>query len=33
MVKYSDKVSGKLNGGGVAIDLSATHDNIYLRKK
>ena len=33
MVKYSDKVSGKINGGGVAIDLSATHDNIYLRKK
>ena len=33
MVRYSDKVSGKINGGGVAIDLSATHDNIYLRKK
>ena len=33
MVRYSDKVSGKINGGGVAINLSATHDNIYLRKK
>ena len=33
MVRYSDKVSGKINGGGVAIELSATHDNIYLRKK
>ena len=33
MVRYSDKVSGKINGGGVEIDLSATHDNIYLRKK
>jgi predicted membrane protein len=33
MVRYSDKVSGKINGGGIAIELSATHDNIYLRKK
>jgi hypothetical protein len=33
MVRYSDKVSGKINGGGVSIDLSSTHDNVYLRKK
>ncbi len=33
MVKYSDNVSGKLNGGGLDITLSSTHDNIYLRKK
>ena len=33
MVRYSDKVSGKINGGGVAIDLSSTHNNVYLRKK
>jgi hypothetical protein len=33
MVRYSDKVSGKINGGGIAIDLSATHNNVYLRKK
>ena len=33
MVKYSDKVSGKINGGGIEIDLSATHNNVYLRKK
>lgn len=33
MVKYSDNVSGKINGGGIDITLSATHDNIYLRKK
>ena len=26
-------VKGKLNGGGVALMLSSTHDNIYLRKK
>ena len=33
MVKYSDKVNGKLGGGGVEINLSSTHDNVYLRKK
>lgn len=32
-VKYSDKVTGKLNGGGVEIELSSTHNNVYLRKK
>lgn len=29
----SMKVSGKLNGGGVTIDLSTSHSNIYLRQK
>jgi hypothetical protein len=34
MVKYSaNKVTGKLNGGGIEIELRSTHDNIYLRKK
>lgn len=33
MVRYNDNVSGKINGGGVEIDLSATHNNVYLRKK
>lgn len=33
MIRYSDKVSGKINGGGVEINLSATHNNVYLRKK
>jgi predicted membrane protein len=33
MVRYSDNVSGKINGGGIEIDLSATHNNVYLRKK
>jgi len=28
----STKVSGTLNGGGVTIDLSSSHGNIYLRK-
>jgi hypothetical protein len=32
-VRYSDKVSGKLNGGGIDIELTANHDNVYLRKK
>jgi hypothetical protein len=33
MVKYSDNVSGKINGGGLDIKLSSTHNNVYLRKK
>jgi hypothetical protein len=33
MIRYNDKVSGKLNGGGTEIELSSTHDNVYLRKK
>jgi len=32
--KYSsDTVTGKINGGGVDIALSSTHNNVYLRKK
>ena len=33
MVKYSDNVSGKINGGGLDITLSSTHNSVYLRKK
>jgi hypothetical protein len=33
MVKYSDGLTGKINGGGIEINLSSTHDNVYLRKK
>jgi hypothetical protein len=33
MVNYSDKVSGKLNGGGISIDLTANYGKIYMRKK
>jgi hypothetical protein len=33
MVEYSDNFSGKMNGGGIDIDLSSTHNNVYLRKK
>ncbi|MEQ8301805.1 MAG: DUF4097 family beta strand repeat-containing protein [Cyclobacteriaceae bacterium] len=32
VVKYNDKLSGKLNGGGVEVRLSSEHDNVYLRK-
>lgn len=32
MIRYSDKVSGKINGGGIEITLSSAHDNVYLRK-
>jgi predicted membrane protein len=33
MVRYSDNVTGKLNGGGIEINLSSNHNNVYLRKK
>jgi predicted membrane protein len=33
MVRYSDKISGKINGGGIRMDLSANYGKIYLRKK
>jgi len=33
MVRYSDNVTGKLNGGGIEINLSSHHNNVYLRKK
>lgn len=33
-VKYgSNKVSGKVNGGGMEITLTSAHSNIYVRKK
>jgi predicted membrane protein len=34
MIRYSDKVQGKLNGGGdLQIDLSSNYGKIYLRNK
>jgi predicted membrane protein len=34
MINYSDKISGKLNGGGALnIDLTANYGKVYLRKK
>ena len=33
LIKYSDKVNGKTNGGGLDITLSSAHGSVYLRKK
>ena len=33
MVQYSDKVNGKINGGGINIGLRSDYSKIYLRKK
>jgi hypothetical protein len=33
MVHYSDRVNGKINGGGIPVDLSSNYGKIYLRKK
>lgn len=31
--EYSDRVSGKINGGGINIDLTCNYGKVYLRKK
>lgn len=33
MREYSDRVSGKINGGGINIDLTCNYGKVYLRKK
>jgi len=33
MIRYSDRVSGKINGGGLNVSLRSDHSKIYLRKK
>lgn len=33
LVKYNDRVSGKVNGGGMNIDFRSDYGKIYLRKK
>lgn len=33
MVKYNDRVNGKVNGGGMNIDFRSDYGKIYLRKK
>jgi hypothetical protein len=33
MIDYSDNVIGKINGGGIEINLFAARDNVYLRKE
>jgi len=33
LVKYSDNFNGKMNGGGIEIELASAHNNVYIRKK
>jgi hypothetical protein len=33
MLRYSDRVNGKINGGGMNIDFRSDYGKIYLRKK
>ena len=33
MVRYSDRITGKINGGGMDIDLNCNYGKVYLRKK
>jgi len=33
MIRYSDRVNGKINGGGMNIDIRSDYSKIYLRKK
>lgn len=33
LVKYSNTLNGKINGGGQQLTLSSTHGSVYLRKK
>lgn len=33
MIVYSDKVNGKINGGGIPIDLTCNYGKVYLRKR
>jgi predicted membrane protein len=33
LVSYSNTVNGKINGGGLDVNLSSTHGSVYLRKK
>ncbi len=32
-VRYNDRVSGKINGGGINVDFRSDYSKIYLRKK
>jgi len=33
MIRYDDRVNGKLNGGGMKVDLNSSYGKVYLRKK
>ncbi len=33
LISYSDRVNGKINGGGMNVDIRSDYSKIYLRKK
>jgi len=33
MTRYTSKLRGKINGGGIVIEAISNHNNVYLRKK
>jgi hypothetical protein len=33
MIRYSDKLSGKVNGGGMEVSIRSDYGKVYLRKK
>jgi hypothetical protein len=33
MIRYDDRVNGKVNGGGMKVDLNSSYGKVYLRKK
>jgi hypothetical protein len=33
MIRYSDRINGKINGGGINVDFRSDYGKIYLRKK
>lgn len=33
MESHSDNFDGKMNAGGIKVELASTHNNVYLRKK
>ena len=33
LIRYDDRVNGKINGGGMKIDLNSSYGKVYLRKK
>jgi hypothetical protein len=33
LIRYDDRVNGKINGGGMKVDLNSSYGKVYLRKK
>ena len=32
LIRYDDRVNGKINGGGIKVDLNSSYGKVYLRK-